>query len=870
MYPHTHHTEQSNSDYGKLKMEYKNFHKVGRMICLAILLMAIFPLVSAIYLPTGLQAYYNFEEQAGTIAYNYFNESIYNITVLGSWVSAGKINGSYQSLGTDNVQTRINPIGKSDYSFSFWLKRIGAEEDGGIITYDDCGADGEMGIYISTASKLNICINDGVGNTLDKFTPRFNTWEHLAVTTNTTGIYVYVNGALNQSLQLTTFVYNPSGGHPGFYMFEGGAGSGSTLENVILDEVAIFNRTLNQTDVQDLYNSGTGVPFSQCHYEYGNLSKMVYCYNPGTSPTINLYTPRTNINLGYYNKYEVLNYSVNGLNYAANIKLKEYSTRNLTLYGGTNSNYTVWNYSLYQNTLNYSASTYETSNENISLDVNYNAALYSDITGSLVYNGTAYTSTRSLLTNQAIFTTNKDIETVTSPTTKNVYWNISLTNSSGVFSFIFPFTQTINPIQFGICNSTLNVQYINFTFKDESNSNNINAAVDLSTWLYSLGTTQKSYTFTNTTSNSNYAFCLIPSSLPLSTTVTFKYSNTSYPQRTFYLSSTLSNSTTNRVLYLLSSSSGIYSSIQVLTTYGTAIQGATVLLEREISGSFVTIEQGTSDSSGLVTFWVNPNYDYRITTTKTGYSSSIVSIRPSQSTYTVMLGDSSANYTYNLEGIEFITTPSEYFFLKKNTDYDFQFNITAKKGNLVRYKIELRTQNGTILNFLEGTNPYGSNLSLTQNTLEYGIILGFYYVDLGDGYYLIDPNQWVITNEMDTSGSIYEGIRELLNYRSSDDMETKYGQLWFFFFFLYLIIAAISYYTGSEMSNTGAVLIIIWVIFGIFSYSGFFSIPFVSSNSYVNFCKFQSLCDITNNWGVFLMITWVFIGLFLRKMRESR
>ena len=127
---------------------------------------------------------------------------------------------------------------------------------------------------------------------------------------------------------------------------------------------------------------------------------------------------------------------------------------------------------------------------------------------------------------------------------------------------------------------------------------NINATADLATWNYWLGggSVSKSLLFTNTTENPSYAFCL-NTNQTLHNNLTFQYASTGYPQRVHVRASDLTNVTTNQVLYLLSSTDGIYSSIQVVDAAGASISGVIVQVERQFSGVWTLIGQDISDSA---------------------------------------------------------------------------------------------------------------------------------------------------------------------------------------------------------------------------------------------------------------------------------
>ena len=142
---------------------------------------------------------------------------------------------------------------------------------------------------------------------------------------------------------------------------------------------------------------------------------------------------------------------------------------------------------------------------------------------------------------------------------------------------------------------------------------------------------------------------------------TIQYSSTGYPQRKYDDNTDLTSTITHKTLYLLSSSDGIYSTIQVIDENGNIITGVEVEIERQFSGAWTIIGKESSDSAGTVTFWVNPDYSHRFTFTKSGCVTSTQTIRPTQTTYTASMncgGSSNVIYASTIDGIKWFKTPS--------------------------------------------------------------------------------------------------------------------------------------------------------------------------------------------------------------------
>lgn len=486
---------------------------------------------------------------------------------------------------------------------------------------------------------------------------------------------------------------------------------------------------------------------------------------------------------------------------------------------------------LSENNQTFNISTYESKTENFLINLSYDYTDYS-IKANFTYNGTIYPGTLSTTSNPSEVIFSKSLLIPANMVGNNsLYWTIYLTNTTGsTFAYNSTFyNQTVNSTIFGLCNSTNNITYVNFTFLDETTGLSINASADLVTWNYGLSSDlSNTFLFTNTSTNPSYSFCFQPSDITLNNQIQyFQYSNTGYPQRQYYYSGTLTNTTTNKVLYLLGSSSGIYSTIQVLTTAYTPLPGVTVQIQRQFGGVWTLIGQGVTDAAGTATFWVNPNYDHMITASKTGYPSSTVTIRPTQSIYSLFLsGGTNATYVSTVEGVSFVYSPQAGV-LNPGTR-TFTYNVTSSKSNMVNCRFDLVYVNGTTLVSTVSPCITAGNLTTSVNVNPGDQIYGKYYVDVGTGYLLLDGDgDWkcINTTIVRHGGS----IKELLSYLSDDTiwatngdeyMRYEYSKIVLFFLIVAIFAAAANIYTSFDILNPGMFLLGLPIIFVILSAAG--------------------------------------------------
>jgi len=318
------------------------------------------------------------------------------------------------------------------------------------------------------------------------------------------------------------------------------------------------------------------------------------------------------------------------------------------------------------------------------------------------------------------------------------------------------------------------------------------------------------------------------------------------------------------VLYLLSSADGIYSTLQFLDAgTNSPISGVAVTAEREISGTYTLVAQGLTDAAGSITFWVNPDYEHRISATKTGYAPVQVTITPTQTSYTVFMG-TSANVTipgYRYKNIRYITYPGSGR-LEPNTDYTFGFNVTATDGNLISCKIEIRNLSSSVVaTSSTGCGAYGGNISVTYNVGTDSKLFGYYYIDIGNGLELFKANDaWFVEyhNVTSTGGLIgfFEALRDLPEWGETHNRQ-EFSMIVFFFFMMIFMIGIFTFFSGYDLSSPGAALILVW--------------GFIAFGSVAGIIKIEGLSPYVwwNQYGIFIMVSFMLFGFILNTMRRE-
>jgi hypothetical protein len=530
------------------------------------------------------------------------------------------------------------------------------------------------------------------------------------------------------------------------------------------------------------------------------------------------------------------------------------------------SNYSI-DYDTTLNSVSYNLTTYETSSENYVLNI---TSAYTPTNAKLIYNGIEYSAT--ITTSGTTHLISKNLQIPSSSIGSNYFyfkWNVSST----VTEYSINYTQTVSPILFGICNATLTVPYLNLSFKNETDLTAATAAIDTMTVNYWIDNPAdyQTYLFANATENVNYTFCFNPNTSVMQNNISLKYSNTGYPQRTWVYDDNLSSTLTSKTLYLLPSSTGLYSVYQVVTPNGETIQGVNVVVERQFGGTLTLIEEGTTDSAGTVTFWLNPDYDHRLTFSKTGYATASVTIRPSSSTYTVTMGNTTSintvRYGDELDGIDWEILPKAQK-LRKDTDYTFQYTVTAAYNNLTGYRLQLMNNESVVIASGEGTNAAGGTVSLTINTLDNDTIKANISINKGQGWIVIDNDRiWPVMNEtIPSRGTVKSFLTNIgtVKFFGQDYARAEYSRFLLFFFIMFVVLGFLSYTTGWDVMTGGGGLLVLWIMIVLVSMAGGFEVNWAVTGNELASGGFL------RKYTVALIYTFFTIGFALNNLAKER
>lgn len=804
----------------------------------------------------ALKLVYTLNSTSGIIVPNSINTTHYmNASGAPTWI-AGKHNNAINISGGTNAYAENSSMGSaglgtgsSPLSICGWFYiTSGAQDDALWALYDAASPTYNFVTYFSSndMTALKFDAYQGSPNTVQvDISANANQWTQICQTVNSTHNTAYVNGAVRGTTAMagtwSTFNFLTLGNDR--------ASTGRTRAlNGAIDEFYVWNRSLTPSDVSDLYSGGTGffMPFIIQNVTQALITpvneSIFYSQNSSTASfNLNIsYTPSnaTGTQCYWNSTWQAATTQINcnedNLITLNNVFGEQtiYAFVNDTSQNNFRNQTTI---TIHRNYFN-GALGYETDSQTLSLEVwNQTTAPTS---GVLDYNGTNYTATITSIGGNK-YTINRTLDIPTGVQTRSFkwFWNDGSLQTSNTLN------QTVNGSYWVLTNTTVNVPFFNITFQDETNGTSLGGLIDSSSWNFYLGsgTTNKTYTFSNSTAHFNYSFSFSPPHKTVSNDFTITYSAAGYPSRVYNPSvQSFTNTTTTQILYLLSNDDGIYSSFQTTDITNAVIEGVDLTVELFVSGQWVVVASGTTDSSGLFTAWLNPTSTYRVTATKSGYETQQVTVQPSQSVYTIIMpgtGQEDSEYNGTTEGMLWTVTPHLGFMVPGT--YEFGFNLTASLGNLESCKFELYDfSSEAILTSSTGGTAYGCNITLTYTfpSADEFDVVGKLYVDTTstDGFYLIDADQrWrLFETNYSTWTDLQNWIGDLKDYPEfGEGYRQEYSRIIIFFFMLTVLTGILTYFTNVDLTNPGYVLVIMLMITIPFSAAGWFTIEFGSPNS---------------------------------------
>ncbi|KKN65948.1 hypothetical protein LCGC14_0476510 [marine sediment metagenome] len=517
--------------------------------------------------------------------------------------------------------------------------------------------------------------------------------------------------------------------------------------------------------------------------------------------------------------------------------------------GTTNRTFT---YSAFQNAIFFNSSSFETKQETFTINITTNNTAPQDV--ELIYNGTTFTG---------------GVATNIAGNNYNLSRTIGVLSGTGNKTFNFNFTlggkeiqgtdnqQSIAATLFGACNGTLTVPYINFTFRNETLAQeNVNATFT-STWVYSLGLlsdASKSFSFTSATENQNYTFCGIPSERTININVNLTYNNDISQQRSFSLTTALTNVTATQILFLLPTALGIFSPFKTATITGDTITDVKAVITRILGGSLIDVTSGFTDGSGFISFFLDPDETYTATFSKTGFADNTFSFVPAADTRTVVMGTGVAvigNGTTIARGLLYNITPINGT-LANNTDVNFTLFVSSNETITL---MSLNITNSTNTQLLFASQSSQGLISGIANTGNQTRLIGTYIIQTATETITV-KRIWIVSIEFEGDYSIYRQLTLFTTYGFSDFMRIL--------MVIFSISAIMIFLTRREVIDTSeSKVIVATLLIWAFSLVGWLDTGLVSST---DSSGINRLSQLSNQFGVAIISTGVSTFFVLRRV----
>lgn len=823
-------------------------------------------------LDANIKAFWKLNETAGTVGLDSVTRTplgLYNSTFnLLNLSVTGKIGTAVNFSNTLSNMTIPNTIWNlttGNMTLSFWLYLDdNTTVNDNIWFYVDDDTNPECIWRISDTSG-NMLVTCGDGAADFSFTVaggNLTTWHHwvLQVTNDSAGnATLWRDGAVVATD--ATVDFNPVGGNIRT-VFGDLVGSTGTSFKGRLDEVGWWDKYLNATDVQDLYNNGAAVSYQSnpitssvtLNYPTNNTATLnnsllfnctasivsanvsnISLYIDGVRNFTNSTLTQNNISL----YRQVNNFPFGSHNWTCALG----NTANSVIDFATNFSFTILTAT--ENSQTFNTTTYESSSEGFVLNLSYNSSIFTSAVASLIYNGTRYSGSQVGSGNTVLFTRSVNIPLVASILNNTFYWQINL--SDGVTTYQFNSTtnnQTVKPITFGLCNATLTVPYINISFKNETTAaENVNASI-VSTWYYyfSDASMNKTLSYSNAGSNRNYAFCFDPSDRSMNAVFSVDYSNSESSQRSFTSTSFLTNTTTNLVLYLLPNSAGLYAQFQTVTTSGSPISNVQGTITRTLGGATVTVASDTTDSSGLVVFFLNPDVTYTATFSKAGFPDNIFTFVPVTDIRTVTMGSSTTipNGTQIAVNTSYQTYPLNAT-LVNNTNYVFALNVTSGQ-TITLISFNITNASGYQLGYQ--TNAGQGYISQSINTGNYTKLIGTFKITTGSET-ITFTRVWIVGKFFEGDYSFYKHMKLFVNYGFSDFIRLM--------IVLFTVFTVVIFMSDKEIDdNPESKIIVAVLVIWLFSYVGWLDTNLVVNSTTQNVNR---LAQFSSQFGIAILST---------------
>ena len=775
------------------------------MIVFICLLITIQGAMASVDLLDGLVSYWDgsFNSTTAIDVHSSNNGTASNSRVLNA---TGKISKGFDfSQGSDSIDTGTN-FQNTSFSVGAWINSSGGTGNRQIFS------NAVFSTYVrgwqltlSNGNKASATINDGTSATFFEGTTTIltDTWYHFVLTYDgaTKTAKIYVNGEEeNNRTFANTIIFTDLTASAKIGRF---ASSSAEFFNGLIDEVAIWNRTLTSTEITALYNSGNGT-----QYPFRDSEININPSNPYSDDDINC-------SFSYYFEDDIFGIFEEGdLVWDIVFRINNETALSFTEDIIKDEDVNVLKILPYTYTTSGDNVTCEVTQRNIPLNITEDT-LYSDTINVQyhILNITAINQqTGSPITTFFAEVIDSDIDNnLFNTTTGNI---IALQD--------MPRKKTIK-----VWSNTHSEEYFNHTFNRENTTltaylwekgairvrvfnetNNLN----LTNVNIKINNYETDFEYINTTTGNELYFLTNETG-----ELTIEVSKDDYSTRYYYETMGVGRYVILNS-YLLIDYTDITFTVQ--NEFNTLVNDALITCYAIIDGELKRVAQGKTDFAGQVQIPLSQTRQYIIRVSAGDFLIREIVLTPLSTNYIIKLQRTTLTYTDVLETISYNIAPTKESSLDNNRTYEFLFSISDSSNSLDYFGIEIKLDDGTTF-FVEEIDSSGGIIVYNFTTPINNSVLDtrYYFRKFGEEHDFEIKQKYFVYTSTNRSFDL------LTTFRDSSDEFSPVHQVLIIILITLGILGTTSIFIGF---NPMIMNIQIIVIFGIFTILGWIN-PWITA-----------------------------------------
>jgi hypothetical protein len=273
-----------------------------------------------------------------------------------------------------------------------------------------------------------------------------------------------------------------------------------------------------------------------------------------------------------------------------------------------------------------------------------------------------------------------------------------------------------------------------------------------------------------------------------------------------------------------------------------------------------TISLDLTDGAGVATFFLDPDVDYTVTASKSGFTTVTKTVRPTTNNeiFNFILGaPDTTSFTSFASGVMYFFTPSNNS-VTNATDFRFSFNLTSEIFNVTDCRLTIRN---STTNLNQTNSSFGTgfcNMSLVTDTANHDLIESRAFYQL-NGSANMTVSYFYQVGEFNAGNfSLKSLVDDLTNF--SDAGFNNFSR----FLIAFIVIFAITAFVARTASVFEAepLLLVVWVLVFIFSFINWLRIDYSGFPERLGPIVIQA---ILQQYIVFILVTLGIAGYVIKR-----